>query len=162
MSLLTPARHDDGIRIGAKAPDFVLSDTSGERWRLTDRLLEGPVVMFFYPTAMAIGCTAESCRFRDLGAEFLELGALRVGISSSDLASQQEFTSVNAFDFPLLVDPEGAVATLYAARRSFSPRPTKRATYVIGTDGRIAGIVTSELRMRAHADESLAILRGLR
>jgi peroxiredoxin Q/BCP len=162
MSLLTPARNSDDIRIGGPAPDFVLSDTVGERWRLTDRLVHGPVVMFFYPTAMAIGCTAETCRFRDLGGEFTELGAQRVGISSSDLASQQEFTSINAFDFPLLLDLEGAVATLYGARRSFSPRPTKRATYVIGTDARIAGIVTSELRMRAHADESLAILRTLR
>ena len=161
MSLLTPARSTDDIRIGAPAPDFVLSDTAGAPWRLSHELRSGPVVLFFYPTAMAIGCTAESCRFRDLGADFLTLGAQRAGISSSDLASQQEFSSVNAFDFPLLVDPEGTVATLYGARRSFSPRPTKRATYVISTDGLIAGIITSEIRMRAHADGSLEILRSL-
>jgi peroxiredoxin Q/BCP len=161
MSLLTPPRGSADIRVGAPAPDFLLGDTTGVLWRLSDQLRQGPVVMFFYPTAMAIGCTAESCRFRDLGAEFNALGAQRVGISSSDLASQQEFTSINAFDFPLLSDSEGLVATLYGARRSFSPRPTKRATYVISTDGQIAGIVTSEIRMRAHADESLEILRGL-
>lgn len=161
MSPLTPARGTDEIRVGAPAPDFMLIDTVGALWRLSDRLRNGPVVMFFYPTAMAIGCTAESCRFRDLGAEFDALGAQRVGISSSDLASQQEFTSINAFDFPLLTDPEGSVATRYGARRAFSPRPTKRATYVISTDGLIAGIVTSEIRMRVHADESLQILRTL-
>jgi peroxiredoxin Q/BCP len=161
MSLLTPAHGSDGIRVGGTAPDFVLADTIGAPWRLSEQLRLGPVVVFFYPTAMAIGCTAQSCRFRDLGAEFTALGAQRVGVSSSDLAAQQEFTSINGFDFPLLTDPEGAVATLYGARRSFSPRPTKRATYVISTGGRIAGIVTSEIRMRAHADESLEILRAL-
>ncbi|MDX6256203.1 MAG: thioredoxin-dependent peroxiredoxin [Frankiales bacterium] len=159
MSLLTPAQDD--MRVGAVAPDFTLLDTKAAPWRLAERLGHGPVVLFFYPTAMAIGCTAETCHFRDLGAEFTALGAQRVGVSSSDLASQQEFTSINAFDFPLLSDLDGSVATLYGARRSFTPRPTKRATYVIGTDGLVAGIVTSELRMRAHADESLAILRRL-
>ncbi|MBA3906285.1 MAG: redoxin domain-containing protein, partial [Pseudonocardiales bacterium] len=82
-------------------------------------------------------------------------------ISSSDLASQQEFTSINAFDFPLLTDVEGSVATLYGARRSFFPRPTKRATYVISADQVIAGIITSEIRMRAHADGALELLRAL-
>lgn len=159
MSLLA-SRDQPDMRVGAPAPDFMLRDTEGEQWRLSDQLREGPVAMFFYPTAMTIGCTAESCRFRDLGAEFAAIGAQRVGISSSDLDLQREFLSTNALDFPLLSDPEGTVATLYGARRAFSPRPTKRATYVIDRSATIIGIVTSELRMRAHADRSLEILRG--
>lgn len=158
MSLLSTARTLDGMDVGSTAPDFLLSDSGGGQWRLSDRLADGPVVLFFYPTAMAIGCTVESCHFRDLGADFRALGAQRVGVSSSDPAAQHEFSALNNFDFPLLVDPEGLVATLYGARRSFSPRPTKRATYVIGQDGRVAGIVTSELRLRSHADKSLEIL----
>lgn len=161
MSFLSTARTLDVMDVGSVAPDFMLSDSSGEQWRLSDRLSDGPVVMFFYPTAMAIGCTVESCHFRDLGADFRGLGAQRVGVSSSDLAAQQEFSATNNFDFPLLVDPEGLVATLYGARRAFSPRPTKRATYVIGQNGLVAGIVTSELRLRSHADKSLEILRTL-
>ena len=30
----------------------------------------GPVVLYFYPMALTRGCTAESCHFRDLAAEF--------------------------------------------------------------------------------------------
>src|SRR3954451_2393448 len=161
MRLLPSSTSNDDMRIGVVAPDFMLSDTTGARWRLSEQVLQGPVAMFFYPTAMAIGCTAQSCRFRDLGAEFDALAAQRVGVSSSDLASQQEFTQLNALDFPLLVDPEGLVATLYGARRSFSPRPTKRATYVIDTNQLVVGIITSEIRMRAHADGALEIIRSL-
>ena len=161
MSLLSSSTGTDDMRVGVLAPDFMLSDTTGAQWRLSDQVRTGPVAMFFYPTAMAIGCTAQSCRFRDLGADFDALGALRVGISSSDLASQQEFTQVNALDFPLLVDGEGLVATLYGARRSFSPRPTKRATYVIDTRRVVVGIITSEIRMRTHADGALDVIRSL-
>jgi peroxiredoxin Q/BCP len=118
-------------------------------------------VLFFHPSAMTIGCTAESCRFRDLRAEFAEVGAARVGISSSDLPLQQQFSTANDLDFPLLSDGDGTVAQLYGARRAFSPRPTKRATYVISREGVVVGIVSSELRMRAHADRSLEILRQL-
>jgi thioredoxin-dependent peroxiredoxin len=155
------ARSTDDMRVGAAAPEFVLPDTDGAQWRLSEQRRNGPVVLFFYPSAMTIGCTAESCRFRDLGAEFAEVGAQRVGISSSDVQLQQQFSAANQLDFPLLADDRGTVAVLYGARRSFAPRPTKRATYVISREGVIVGIITSELRMRAHADRSLEILRSL-
>ena len=151
----------DLLGLGLVAPDFVLPDSEGRPWRLSERLPYGPVVLFFYPTAMTIGCTAQSCRFRDLGAEFAAAGAQRVGVSASDQALQGQFGKANALDFPLLSDPDGGVAALYGARRAFSPRPVKRATFVIGRDGIVAGIVTSELRLRAHADRSLEIVRGL-
>jgi thioredoxin-dependent peroxiredoxin len=146
---------------GLAAPDFVLPDSAGRPWQLSDRLPYGPVVLFFYPTAMTIGCTAQSCRFRDLGAEFAAAGAQRVGVSASDQALQGEFGKANALDFPLLSDVDGGVAALYGARRAFSARPVKRATFVIGRDGLVAGIITSELKMRAHADRSLEIVRSL-
>jgi peroxiredoxin Q/BCP len=157
--IATPTAH--AIAIGLAAPDFVLPDSDGRAWRLSERLPYGPVVLFFYPTAMTIGCTAQSCRFRDLGAEFAAAGAQRVGVSASDQALQGEFGQANGLDFPLLSDVDGGVAALYGARRAFSARPVKRATYVIGRDGVIAGIVTSELRLRAHADRSLEVVRGL-
>jgi len=36
-------------------------------------LLNGPVVLFFFPAAMTKGCTKESCHFRDLASEFAAL-----------------------------------------------------------------------------------------
>ena len=159
--LLGPARRTDDMRVGIAAPDFMLQDTHGRQWRLCDQLRLGPVVLFFYPSAMTVGCTTETCRFRDLAEEFAALGAQRVGVSTSDVPLQQQFSAANNLDFALLADTDGTVAELYGARRAFSARPTKRATYVISREGTVVGIVSSELRMRAHADRSLEILRGL-
>ena len=147
------------MEIADLAPDFELPAHDGKLWRLSDALQRANVVLFFYPAAMTIGCTAQTCHFRDLGAEFTALGAQRVGVSGDALAVQAEFATKTAVDFPLLSDADGEVGRAYGARRNFSLRPGKRATFVIGRDQRIRGIVTSELRMQLHADRALEILR---
>ncbi|MDA0566095.1 peroxiredoxin [Streptomonospora sp. S1-112] len=151
--------------IGDPAPDFAQPDQHGTVRRLSALLADGPVVLFFYPAAMTPGCTAESCHFRDLAAEFAELGAQRVGISADTVDKQRAFADAHGFDYPLLSDPDGAVAAAYGVRRSGplgALSPTRRTTFVIGTDQRVVHIVKSELRMQAHADGALTALRALR
>src|SRR2546430_5645301 len=144
---------------GDIAPDFELSDQSGAPVRLSSLLTQGPVVLYFYPAAMTPGCTAESCHFRDLAKEFAEVGASRVGISPDAVAKQQRFSEKHSFDFPLLSDPDGAVATQFGVRRGFGPLLTKRQTFVIDTDGTVLEVIKSEFRMSVHADQALAVLR---
>jgi peroxiredoxin Q/BCP len=147
---------------GDLAPDFELPDENGAVRRLSDFLEDGPVVLFFYPAAMTPGCTAESCHFRDLQAEFDEVGAQRVGISADQVEKQKRFSDKHSFDFPLLSDPDGAVATQFGVRRRFTAlSPTKRATFVIGTDRRILAAIQSEIRMNVHADRALEALRKI-
>jgi len=144
------------VRPGDPAPDFELPDENGTTRRLGDFLAKGPVVLFFYPAAMTPGCTAESCHFRDLSAEFNAAGAQRVGISADPVEKQKRFSDKHTFDFPLLSDPDGAVATRYGVRRRLTAlSPTKRATFVIAPDGRIASVIQSEVRMHVHADRAL-------
>ncbi len=107
---------------------------------------------------MTRGCTAESCHFRDLGAEFTALGASRVGISADPVEKQRRFAEANGLDYPLLSDVEGTVARRFGVRRRFGPLPVKRQTFVIGPDRRVIGTVRSETRMDLHADEALHIL----
>jgi peroxiredoxin Q/BCP len=145
---------------GDIAPDFELADDKGHRRRLSEFLGEGPVVLFFYPAAMTTGCTAESCHFRDLAKEFGEAGAQRLGISPDSVAKQSEFSDVNSFDFPLLSDPDGAVATQFGVRRRFGPLLTKRQTFVIDTDRTVLDVIKSEVRMSVHADKALEALRA--
>ncbi|GAA4942060.1 peroxiredoxin [Streptomonospora halophila] len=156
----------DTVDIGAPAPDFELHDQDGTARTLHGMLAEGgPVVLFFYPAAMTRGCTAESCHFRDLAAEFAELGAQRVGISADDVGTQRAFADEHGFGYPLLSDPDGAVARAYGVRRGgplAALSPIRRSTFVIDTDGRILHVVRSELRMQAHADGALRALRELR
>ncbi|ONI90866.1 peroxiredoxin [Saccharothrix sp. ALI-22-I] len=147
------------MKPGDKAPDFTLPDQDGKPRTLSDLLTNGPVVLFFYPAAMTAGCTAESCHFRDLAAEFAEVGAQRVGISPDSVERQNQFATTNDFDYPLLSDADGEVAAQFGVKRRFGPLPVKRHTFVIDTDRTVIEVVKSEFAMNTHADKALTVLR---
>jgi peroxiredoxin Q/BCP len=144
---------------GDLAPDFTLPDDRGADRTLSDFLATGPVVLFFYPAAMTGGCTAESCHFRDLAAEFAEVGAHRIGISPDGVTKQRQFSEANGFDYPLLSDVEGEVARQFGVWRKLLPVHAKRATFVIGEDRKILEKIKSELNLTVHADRALKVLR---
>lgn len=144
---------------GDVVPDFELPDQSGTPVKLSELLAKGPVVLFFYPAAMTKGCTAESCHFRDLAAEFAAVGAQRVGISGDAVEKQKKFSDKHDFDYPLLSDADGEVAKLMGVKRGIGGlSPLKRTTFVIGTDSTVKAKITSELRMNLHADKALEVL----
>jgi peroxiredoxin Q/BCP len=143
---------------GDHVDDFELPDETGTPRRLRDFLADGPVVLFFYPAALTLGCTKESCHFRDLAAEFTAAGAQRVGISSDPVDKQKRFSDKHSFDYPLLSDVDGRIAERFGVRRGGGR--AKRATFVIGTDGTVLDVVRSEVRMNVHADKALEALRG--
>jgi peroxiredoxin Q/BCP len=146
------------MQIGDVVPNFTLPDQTGTERSLESLLADGPVVLFFYPAAMTKGCTAESCHFRDLKAEFEAAGAQRVGISMDTVEKQAAFSSTHDFDYPLLADTDGTVASLFGVKRKISALRTKRSTFVIGQDRTILGIINSELSMNSHADKALEVL----
>ena len=148
------------MRTGDTAPDFELPDETGTSRTLREFLETGPVVLFFYPAAMTRGCTAESCHFRDLGAEFTAAGATRLGISADPPAKQQRFSEKHGFDYRLLSDTDKQVAKLFGVKRP-GPLMSKRSTFVIGTDRRIAAVISSEVNMDKHADEALEAITSM-
>ncbi len=148
------------ITAGVQAPDFELPDENGALVRLSERLADGPVVLFFYPGAMTGGCTTEACHFRDLATAFKEAGAQRLGISVDPVSKQKQFSDVHGFDYPLLSDESGEVAKSFGVRRKYIT-PVKRATFVIDTDQTIRSVITSERKMEVHADEALAAVAAL-
>jgi peroxiredoxin Q/BCP len=147
------------MRPGDPVPDFELPAQDGQPVRLSEELSRGPVVLFFYPRAMTPGCTKESCHFRDLEAEFAAVGASRLGISADPVQRQRQFAEKNGFEFPLLSDPDRAVARQYGVKRP-GPLFNRRATFVIGADGRLVAEIRSEVDMAKHADQALALLGG--
>jgi peroxiredoxin Q/BCP len=147
------------ISEGATVPDFQLPDENGDLVRLSDKLADGPVVLFFYPVASSGGCTAEACHFRDLATEFKEAGAQRLGISTDPVAAQKTFAEQNGFDYPLLSDESGEVARALGVKRKYIT-PVKRATFVIDQDRTVRKVITSELNMNVHADQALDALRS--
>lgn len=145
---------------GDVVADFELVDETGAPRTLSGLLENGPVVLFFYPAAMSSGCTAEACHFRDLAAEFRALGAQPVGISHDSVDKQARFAAKHSLGYPLLSDPDGRVREQFGVRRDLAFAQTKRMTFVIDTDRRVLEVIRSELRMNAHADKALEVLRA--
>jgi thioredoxin-dependent peroxiredoxin len=144
---------------GDVVPDFELPDETGKMRKLSELLEGGPVVLYFYPAAMTYGCTKESCHFRDMKSEFDAVGALRVGISGDTVDKQKQFSDKHSFDFPLLSDKDGKVATMFGAHRNFGLAPTKRMTFVIDKDRTVIEVIKSETRMGIHGDRALEMLK---
>ncbi|MCV7279403.1 peroxiredoxin [Mycolicibacterium flavescens] len=149
------------MKQGDKVADFQLPDQTGTVRSLTELLAGGPIVLFFYPAAMTPGCTKEACHFRDLASEFAAAGASRVGISTDAVDKQAEFAGKQNFDYPLLSDIDGAVATQFGVKRGLLGKfmPVKRTTFVIDTDRTVLAVIASELNMDSHADKALEVLR---
>ncbi|MHB8438011.1 MAG: peroxiredoxin [Acidimicrobiales bacterium] len=148
------------MNVGDKVQDFELPDETGATRRLSEFLAKGPVVLFFYPAAMTYGCTKESCHFRDLKREFDEVGAQRIGISADPVDKQKQFSDKHSFDYPLLSDTAKTVAAQFGVKRGGSILPNKRTTFVIGADGTLLDVISSEFNMGKHADKALDLLRS--
>ena len=150
------------MKRGDRVAEFELPDQTGAMRSLTSLLADGPVVLFFYPAAMTPGCTKEACHFRDLAGEFAAVGASRVGISTDPVDKQAEFAQTQRFDYPLLSDGDGTVASQFGVKRGLLGKlmPVKRTTFVIDTDRTVLEVISSELNMDTHADEALAVLRA--
>ncbi|MBX7451188.1 MULTISPECIES: peroxiredoxin [unclassified Mycobacterium] len=146
---------------GDRVADFELPDQTGTTRTLTGLLADGPIVLFFYPAAMTPGCTKEACHFRDLAGEFAAVGASRVGISADAVDKQAKFADQQNFDYPLLSDTDGTVATQFGVKRGLLGKflPVKRTTFVIDTDRTVLAVIASELNMDTHADKALDVLR---
>jgi thioredoxin-dependent peroxiredoxin len=150
------------MKRGDVVEEFVLPDQTGTDRKFSDFLTQGPVVLFFYPAAMTPGCTKEACHFRDLASEFAAVGAQRVGISTDSVDKQAQFADKQKFDYPLLSDADGAVATSFGVKRGLLGKlmPVKRTTFVIDTDSKILDVIASEVSMDTHADKALEVLRA--
>ncbi|GEK81499.1 peroxiredoxin [Agrococcus baldri] len=149
------------LQIGDEAPDFTLTDHSGEAITLSE-LRGRPVVLVFYPAAFTGRCTGELCSIRDELAQFEGADARVFGVSVDTAASLGAFHEQEGLTFPLLSDfwPHGAVAQAYDA---FLPERgvATRATYVIDREGRIAAhfrVSPSESRDMGAYREALAQL----
>lgn len=130
------------LKVGDPAPDFALPDQSGEIIRLTD-LRGRRVVLYFYPRADTTGCTTQACSLRDARAQLDAAGATVIGISPDKPAAQGRFDEKYGLGFPLLSDPDHAVAEAYGSWGERSMYGKKymgiiRSAFVIDEDGRIA------------------------
>jgi thioredoxin-dependent peroxiredoxin len=147
--------------LGTRIDDLTVTTHDGTITSLSALAGGRPLVVFFYPKAFTAGCTAQACNFRDLGAEFEEVGAARVGVSRDGAETQARFVAANRFDFPLIADPAGEVARAFGSKR-IGPLPSRRRTYVLDADLTVLSMIASEIDMGRHADDALDVLRSRR
>src|SRR5438477_7321821 len=129
------------LKVGQKAPDFTVLNDKGEKVKLSD--FKGKkVVLYFYPKDDTPGCTKEACAFRDNLPRFKTSKAAVLGVSILDEESKAKFAQKYALGFPLLADPDHAVAEKYGVWQEKSNYGRKymgiaRTTYLIGPDGKV-------------------------
>jgi thioredoxin-dependent peroxiredoxin len=95
------------LKPGDKAPAFTLPDQDGNSVKLSD--LKGrKVLVYFYPKADTPGCTTQACGLRDVLGDIGDTAVL--GISPDKPDKQKRFDEKYGLGFPLLSDPDHAVA----------------------------------------------------
>jgi thioredoxin-dependent peroxiredoxin len=149
-----------GIQAGDKAPDFTLPSQAGEPVRLSDRLGERVVVLYFYPRDETRGCTAEACAFRDSHEVFAEAGAEVIGVSSDSVSRHAAFADHHKLPFTLLSDEGGRVRKSYGVPAALGLLPG-RVTYVIDRKGTVRHTFNSMTNIGRHVDNALDIVKRL-
>lgn len=99
------------LEVGNAAPPFSLTDQNGNS--VTLKGLKGSkVLVYFYPKADTPGCTTQACGLRDALADLGD-GVVVLGISPDKQAALACFDEKYSLGFPLLSDPDHAVADAY-------------------------------------------------
>ena len=146
--------------VGGAAPEFELSDQSGQLHSLED-YRDQWVVLYFYPKDETPGCTTEACEFRDNIFEFRKINAQILGVSLDDVDSHQKFAEHYDLPFPLLADTEGKVSEAYGVKtRMFGMKMAKRQTFLISPDGTLAKHY-EKVNVNKHSTQVLADLKEL-
>ena len=138
------------LRIGDRAPDFILPSTQGEI-SLAKQLEKGSVLLVFYPGDDTPVCTRQLCDYRDNLAVFSDLGVDVLAINPQSLDSHESFAAKHDLPFPLVSDGDKTVCRDYDAVGLLGM--TKRSLVVVGRNGRILWRRTDLPIFRRTADE---------
>jgi peroxiredoxin Q/BCP len=148
------------IDVGDTAPDFRLSALRGGELALSDFRGKKNVVLFFYPKDDSPGCTVEACTFRDAYEDFVEAGAEVIGISSDSLDRHSAFAQRHSLPMQLVSDKGGKVRAQYGVKSTLGLIPG-RETFIIDKTGVVRHVFRSQIRVKNHVAESLAVLQSL-
>jgi thioredoxin-dependent peroxiredoxin len=137
------------LKAGTEAPDFTLPDQDGQSRSLASLVVDGPLILYFYPADFTPGCTREACDLRDLHARIVASGLRVVGISPQSPGSHRSFREAHALPFTLLSDEDKAVIRAYGVDGPLGIG-VRRATFLIDARRRIADAVLADFRIGKH------------
>jgi peroxiredoxin Q/BCP len=151
------------INEGDKAPAITVATTDGSSANLASP--GQPLVLYFYPKDDTSGCTREAQDFTALAGEFSKAGVKVVGVSRDPLKSHEKFIGKYDLKVPLVSDEDGRISDAFGTwvQKSMYGRKymgMERATYLIGTDGRVLR-AWRKVKVPGHAQEVLEAARAV-
>ncbi len=152
------------IKVGQKAPEFLLPDQNGKIHALKD--YKGKwVLLYFYPKDNTPGCTKEACAIRDSYPDFKKLGIKVFGISKDSVESHKRFANKFDLSFSILSDTGKVTIMEYGVWKLKKMMGREyhgiaRMSFLIDPKGKIARIYP-KVKPAYHAAEVLNDLREL-
>jgi len=143
------------LETGDEAPFFSLDSHEGQPVTLDD-YAGHRLVIYFYSRAFTPGCTTESCDFRDRHDVLYASGYEIVGVSPDPPDKLTAFKAEHDLPFPLLSDPDHAIAEAYGAwgeKKNYGKTYTGmiRSTVVVDEDGKVDH-AWYNVRAKGHAE----------
>ena len=142
---------------GDKAPAMTVQASDGSS---IDLAAPGkPLVLYFYPKDDTSGCTREAQDFTALAGEYAKLGVKVVGVSRDPMKKHEKFIGKYGLSVPLVSDEDGRISEAFGTwvEKSMYGRKymgMERATFLIGTDGRVLK-AWRKVKVPRHAEEVL-------
>jgi peroxiredoxin Q/BCP len=149
------------LQSGDKAPEFDKPTHDGEQISLAKLRGDKTVVLYFYPKDETPGCTAEACTFRDAYEDFVDAGAIVIGVSQDSLSNHEAFAAHHRLPFKLISDEDGKLRKAYQVPANMFGLIPGRVTYVIDRQGVIRHVFNSQIQPKRHVDEALKVVRTI-
>ncbi|NHJ48090.1 MAG: thioredoxin-dependent thiol peroxidase [Asgard group archaeon] len=152
------------IKVGDKAPEFCLTETSDTEICLKD--LKGKwIILYFYPKDNTSGCTLEAIDFTKSLDDFEKMNAVVFGVSPDSIKSHQKFTDKHELKVKLLSDENKDVLEKYGVWQEKSMygkthMGVVRSTVLIDPKGNIAE-VWEKVRVKDHVESVKLKLKEL-
>jgi peroxiredoxin Q/BCP len=137
-------------------------DQDGREWKLAASTGKKVVLLYFYPKDDTPGCTKQACGLRDRMGDLQKDGVEVIGVSFDSAESHRQFRSKHSLNFPLLADTDGRIADAFGVRREAGKNIARRASFLIGRDGRVVHVTdvpSADVHLREMA-EAVSKLRG--
>jgi peroxiredoxin len=130
------------LQPGDAAPDVTLPSSDKQQVSLASLWSEQPLVLMFFPLAFTSTCTEELCTVRDDIGSYTGLSGRVVAVSVDSPYVLDRYKKELGADYLFLSDFNREASTAFGVLREAPVGPglrhaSDRATFVIGTDGRI-------------------------
>ena len=155
------------LRLGDEAPDFTAETTEGTI-RFHEWIGDGWAILFSHPADYTPVCTTELGYTAKLKPEFEKRGVKIIAISVDSLEDHRGWisdineTQNTTVNFPIIADPDRAVATAYdMIHPNAAEKFTVRSVFVIDPNKKIRLTITYPPATGRNFDEILRVVDAL-